>query len=76
MDISISQGMANCNANVDLLCRVCSETVNCMNKDVYIRIDVPENHAKCHQLPQAYIGVLHLAIQILIYHIMHIGLKA
>jgi primosomal protein N' len=37
---------------VDLLCKVCDETINCMNIDVYIRIDTPEDHAKCHQMRQ------------------------
>jgi hypothetical protein len=53
IDISISLGTTNYNANVDLLYKVCDETVSCMNKDVYIRIDAPEDHAKCRQMRQA-----------------------
>jgi hypothetical protein len=49
-DISISRGTANCNANVDLLYKVCGEMVSCTNKNVYIRIDVPEDRAKCRQM--------------------------
>jgi hypothetical protein len=50
MDISVSQGTTDYNANVDLLCRVCSETVCCMNEDVYIKIDMPKDPTKCCQM--------------------------
>jgi hypothetical protein len=50
VDISVSQGTASCNANVDLLYRVCGETVDCMNEDVYIRIDALEDCTKCRQI--------------------------
>jgi primosomal protein N' len=38
---------------VDFLCTVCGETVSCINEDVYIKIDTPEDHAKCRQMRQA-----------------------
>jgi hypothetical protein len=74
-DIFVSQGMANCNPNVDLLYRVCGEMVNYTNEDVYIRIDTPEDRVKCRQMRQAQIGVLLLLIWTFICRIMHIGLK-
>ncbi len=52
-DIYVSQDTASYNANVDLLCRVCDETVSYTNEDVYIRTDALENHAKCRQMHQA-----------------------
>jgi hypothetical protein len=52
-DISISQGTTSYNANVDLLYRVCDETIGYMNEDVYIRIDAPEDRAKFHQMHRA-----------------------
>ncbi len=53
INIFVSPGTTNYNANVDLLYRVCNETVNCTNEDIYIRINVPEDHAKCHQMRHA-----------------------
>jgi hypothetical protein len=53
MDISVSWGTASFNANVDLLCKVYSEIVACTNEDIYIRINAPEDHAKCHQMHRA-----------------------
>jgi hypothetical protein len=50
VDISISQGTASCNANVDLLCRVYGETISCMNEDVYIRIYAPMQGISTHDL--------------------------
>jgi hypothetical protein len=52
-DIFVSRGMAGCNANVDLFCRVCNETVSYTNEDVYIRNGAPKDHAKCCQMRQA-----------------------
>jgi hypothetical protein len=45
------------------------------NEDVYIRISTPEDRAKCRQMCQAQIGVLHVLIQTVICHIMHLGPK-
>jgi hypothetical protein len=52
-DISISRGTTCYNANVDLLCKVCDKTIDCMNKDVFIRIDTLEDCAKCRKMHQA-----------------------
>jgi len=53
MDISVSWGTTNYNANVDLLSRVYGETVSCTDEDVYIRINAPKDRAKCRQMRRA-----------------------
>jgi hypothetical protein len=52
-DIFVSRGTTRCNANVDLLCSVCDETVGCTKEDVYIKIDTFEDRAKCRQICRA-----------------------
>ncbi len=49
-DISVSRGKTSCNANVDLLYKVCSKTIGYTNKDIYIRIDRLKDRAKCRQM--------------------------